>query len=43
MFLAYEYGCAVGIPASEAMKLPIRELEGYIAYKRLRNKTMDNN
>jgi len=36
LYLAYEYGEAIGRPASEVLLLPVDELIGFIAYRKLK-------
>ena len=42
LYWAYEYGTAIGLPASEVMKLPIDELHGFLAYRKLKSEYMNN-
>lgn len=36
LFMAYDYGVAIGRSASETLQLPIAEITGYYAYLRCR-------
>jgi len=43
LFLAYEYGATVGIPASEVLKLPVAEYTtGFMAYMTLKAEMIED-
>jgi len=43
LFMAYEYGSAVGLPASEVLKLPVAEFTtGFMAYRAVRNELIES-
>jgi hypothetical protein len=42
LFWLYEYGDSVGLPASEVINLPLTELRGFIAYRKIKADLMDN-
>ena len=43
LYLAYEYGCAIGMPASEVLKLPVAEFTtGFAAYRSLRGELIED-
>lgn len=37
LFMAYDYGAAIGRSASEVLQLPIAEIMGYYSYLRCRD------
>lgn len=42
LFMAYEYGTAIGMPASEVLKLPVEEYTtGYMAYLARRSELIE--
>lgn len=41
-FLAYEYGEAIGRPASEVINLPVDELLGFVAYRKHKKALLSN-
>ena len=42
LFLAYEYGSAIGRPASEVLLLPRLELLGFVAHRKIVKELMDD-
>mgnify|MGYP006413728981 CR=1 FL=1 len=42
LFYAYEYGTAIGLPASEVLKLPVDEIQGFLAYRKIRNELSED-
>ena len=42
LFLAYEYGGHIGRPASEVLDLPMDELMGFVAYRKLKKEILEN-
>jgi len=40
LFCCYDYGSAIGRPASEVMKLPVREVLGYYAYLKIKTESV---
>lgn len=43
LFMAYEYGSTVGLPASAVLSLPVAEYTtGFMAYLRLKKEMMDD-
>lgn len=42
IFMAYDYGIAIGRCASETMKLPVDEMLGYYAYQAIKKEAADS-
>lgn len=36
LFMAYDYGIAIGKSASETLKLPVAEIRGFYAYQKIK-------
>lgn len=43
LYLAYAYGEAIGRPASEVIDLPMDELMGFVAYRKLQAEYLNGN
>jgi hypothetical protein len=41
LFMAYEYGTAVGLPASAVLKLSRAEMYGYLAHQSLKREMLE--
>lgn len=42
LFLAYEYGTAIGRAASEVLDLPMDELMGFVVHQKIKSEMMTN-
>ena len=42
IFMAYDYGIAIGRSASETLKLPVDEMLGFYAYLAIKKEAADN-
>ena len=42
LFMAYEYGAAIGRPASETLHYPVDELIGYMAHQKIKQEIIED-